>query len=298
MHLLISSQNSKYLRAALLDTHGRCLRFFLWEREHSQKYRLGDIYLARLVERDQAFGWIDIGEEENYPISIDKIKNTPIGALLTCKIVRLFMPDAAHIWAQKGLKFKPTATKNIVLPKQVGLIKRVPHELTFLIDQVRHVTVETPEIATWFRELTGQTAQYARTNEQPLFAHFDVEESWQELLETSVHVENGNLYLDETPLGVIMDINTRGGRKDQINQSACDVIARVIAQRHLTGPIIIDFAAIQNNIEQQNVKKPLQDALRTYQLHDVRIAGWSPLKHLELFRPRDRMSLTAQLKAL
>lgn len=297
MHLLISFEDSKFLRAALLDAHDRCVRFFLWNMDNPHTHRLGDVYTARLVERDDVFGWIHIGGNENYPISIDKIMHIPVGSLLTCKITRLPLPDAAHISAQKGLKFTPCSQPENIPPSQeIGLIKRAPHELMLILKKITQITVETHEIAAWFRALTNQIAICARTNEQPLFEYFDVEEHWQELRETTIHMGDGSLYLDETPLGVIMDINTRGGRKDQINLSACDVIARAIAQRHLTGPIIIDFAAIHNKAEQQSLRNKIHEGLKTYQLKDVRVAGWTPLHHLELFRPRDHMSLTSQLK--
>ncbi len=110
----------------------------------------------------------------------------------------------------------------------------------------------------------------------------------------------GNIVADRCEAMTVIDVNTASaagkGSKErtvtETNLEACDVIARQVRLRNLSGIIIIDFIDMDNETDRSLVMSRLEACFRNDRVKTV-IHGWTNLGLVEMTRKRTRKEIQA-----
>ncbi len=146
--------------------------------------------------------------------------------------------------------------------------------------------------------ISSDIFNYFAKNED-LFAHFDIDESIDLLLEKEIHLSGGSkIIIEPTAAFVSIDIDSGSNYNNifNINMAACEEALKQIRLRNLSGQIIIDLIKDRRNpdlsekIFHKLQKIANQDSIRT------KIIGITPLGNLEITRDRRFASLYEVLK--
>lgn len=95
----------------------------------------------------------------------------------------------------------------------------------------------------------------------------------------------GALTIEATAAAAMIDVDSGGAPLLQANLTAAHAVARQIRLRNLAGPIVIDFIAMRDAREREQVRAALAAALAPDPAAP-QLLGWTRLGHMELVRPR------------
>ena len=130
---------------------------------------------------------------------------------------------------------------------------------------------------------------------EPIFERRRLGEALDEALSRRVAlVGGGALILDETALGIAIDVDSGRSAPLAANLAAAQGIARQIRLRNLAGPMMVGFAGMTGKAEREKVRESLRRAL-AQAAPDCQVLGWTRLGHVELVRRREVPSLSEQM---
>jgi len=137
--------------------------------------------------------------------------------------------------------------------------------------------------------------------EKPLFAHHQVEQEIEALLENRIELKSGgSLIIEQTEALVAIDVNSgrfkaeKGSSIDDtaflVNSEAAAEVARQIRLRDLGGVVVVDFIDMRTEKHRKALEHLFKEALRRDRAR-IKVARLSPFGILELTRQRVRPSL-------
>lgn len=139
----------------------------------------------------------------------------------------------------------------------------------------------------------------------PIFEAFAIEEQIEGALRPRVDLPSGggNLLIQETPMLVVIDVNSagrsEGGPEEtalRTDLEAADEIARQMRLRELAGAIVIDFVPLRRSVHRAQLVERLRAAVATDRVA-VNVFGHTRLGLVEMTRPRLRATLADRLAA-
>ncbi len=129
----------------------------------------------------------------------------------------------------------------------------------------------------------------------PLFESLGIAEPIEAALQPRVALPDGAaLFIEATHAATVIDVD--GGEQAALaaNLAATGAVARQIALRNLSGPIVIDFVGMRSREDRDAVAAALKAALADGMV-GADVLGWTKLGHFELVRPRRDPSLAETL---
>jgi ribonuclease G len=125
----------------------------------------------------------------------------------------------------------------------------------------------------------------------PLFDSLGIAEQVEALLQPRVALPGGGaLFIEATHAATVIDVDSGEQAALAANLAASRLLARQIALRNLSGPIVIDFVGMRKREDRDSVAAALTTTLAADQV-GADVLGWTKLGHFELVRPRRDPSL-------
>ncbi len=192
------------------------------------------------------------------------------------------------------------------LYKESDLATRVIRD--YFTPEIREILIDDPETYNRVKEFVGEVMPRYRSrvrlyeNEQPIFAHFNIEQRVEETLRREVKLPSGGaIVIDSLEALVAIDVNsgkaTTGESIEETayrtNLEAADMIAHQLRLRDLGGLIVIDFIDMLDKRHRAAVERRLQEAVR-FDKARVEIGRLSQFGLLEMSRQRLRATLSSQ----
>lgn len=199
-----------------------------------------------------------------------------------------------------------TAQCPAILYKESDLATRVIRD--YFTPEIREILIDDAETYNRVKEFVGEVMPRYRSrvrlyeNEQPIFAHFNIEQRVEETLKREVKLPSGGaIVIDSLEALVAIDVNsgkaTSGESIEETayrtNLEAADMIAHQLRLRDLGGLIVIDFIDMLDKRHRAAVERRLQEAVRSDKAR-VEVGRLSQFGLLEMSRQRLRATLSSQ----
>jgi Ribonuclease G/E len=147
----------------------------------------------------------------------------------------------------------------------------------------------------WLTQHHANLAGHLGFELEPIFEQLGLGEALDEALSRRVELPGGGaLILDETALGIAIDVDSGKAKPLAANLAAAVGIARQIRLRNLAGPMMLGFVGMKGKGERERVLAALRQALAKA-APDCQVLGWTRLGHVEMVRPRAAPSLAEQI---
>ena len=139
---------------------------------------------------------------------------------------------------------------------------------------------------------------------EPIFEAFAVEEQIEAALGPRVDLPSGgNLLIRETPMLVVIDVNSAGRSEGGPEETAlctdleaAEEIARQLRLRELSGALVVDFIPLRRSANRARLVERLRAAVAADRVA-VNVFGHTRLGLVEMTRPRLRAPLAERLAA-
>lgn len=211
-----------------------------------------------------------------------------------------------RLWARIRHKAK-TAKAPTLLHREASLLARTIRD--HMDDSVDRFVIDDAGAYARGREIAMNLSQGLQNRielyqgETPLFEARGVEADLERALRRRVWLKcGGYLVIDETEALTVIDVNTgkNVGSTDlsdtvlDTNREAATEIARQLRLRDISGIVIVDFIDMEQVVDQSEVIKTFQAALRGDRTR-VTVLGLTRLGLLEMTRKKVRESLLSQM---